>query len=157
MRNNKKYLHVNSIDKFQDNINGRTRVTIEWVIDFSKLPYMNHLLNFLEDVMIKESIWNAIDPTFDYEWNTDNKSFKFTTTAWVKVREGDRFNDVIGYDLAYIKNEKKALETYNKFIEFIYGKVSEYFVFPLDRINCNNNRTIDNLSCRFYRKVKYFN
>ena len=44
-----------------------------------------------------------------------------------------------------MKNQKKALHTYNKLIDVINNKINKYFNKPLDRIKMNNGFDIIDL------------
>ena len=49
-----------------------------------------------------------------------------------------------GYQIALIKNQKKAMETYNRLISVIQEKVNKYFIKPLEKIELRNSLdTID--------------
>ena len=51
-----------------------------------------------------------------------------------------------------MRNQKKALHTYNKLIDTINNKIDKYFKKPLDRIELNNDFDIFNL---FMKLNKY--
>lgn len=152
---NKLYLKKCWIYKYQDNVNGRNRVTISWEIDFSILPEIERLLEFLEIVM-KPKEWNDIDPSLSYA-DSRHQSFTFTTSAWVKCKEGDKYNDNIGYQLAMTKAQRKALKIYNRLLNTIFYKMHKYFVSPLYDIQNHVLKMDTEMYGNFNRKVKEFN
>lgn len=131
----KLYLTRKSVDKYQNEKTGITRLTIKWIIDFSRLPQMRKLIDFLEETMKKQD-WNNIDPSFDYYVGKMNNfyAYTFTTVAWVKTNKNDLYNPEIGYKLAMDKSQIKALKLYRKFIEMIADKVYQYWFDPLNAI-----------------------
>lgn len=130
----KLYLTRKSVDKYQDEKTGTTRLTIKWIIDFSRLPQMRKLIDFL-NLTMKNEDWNNIDPSFDYVDRTNNfYAYTFTTVAWVKTNKNDLYDPIIGYRLAMNKSHIKALKLYRKFIEMIADKVYQYWFDPLNAI-----------------------
>lgn len=132
--------------------NGITKVNVKWTIDFSRLPQMRFLLDFISYVFTNED-FNSIDPTLDYIGNDHYDSFTFTTIASSKVSEKDTYNEDTGYHIALMRNQKKALHIYNKLIDVINNKIDKYFKKPLDRIEMNNDFDIIDL----YMKLNKYN
>lgn len=103
---------------------------------------MRFLLDFLS-YTLNGNDFNYIDPSLQY-WDHRYYSFSFTTTGSSKVSEKDTFNEDTGYRIALIKNQKKAMETYNRLISVIQEKVNKYFIKPLEKIELRNSLdTID--------------
>ena len=133
---NKRYITSYVFEKVSNPENGTTKVDVQWTIDFSRLPNMRFLLDFLSNILTNED-FNIIDPSLQY-WDNRYHTFSFVTTASSKVSEKDTYNEDTGYHIALMKNKKKALHTYNKLIEVINNKIDKYFKKPLDRIGMNN-------------------
>ena len=123
--------------------NGITKVDVKWTIDFSRLPNMRFLLDFLSNILTNED-FNNIDPSLQY-WDHQYHTFSFVTTASSKVSKKDTYNEDTGYHIALMKNQKKALYTYNKLIDVINSKIDKYFNKPLERIKMNNGFDIIDL------------
>lgn len=140
---NKRYITSYVFEKVSNPENGTTKVNVQWTIDFSRLPNMRFLLDFLSNVLTNED-FNNIDPSLQY-WDHRYYTFSFVTTASSKVSEKDIFNEDTGYNIALMKNQKKALYTYNKLIGVINNKIDKYFNKPLDRILMNNGFDIIDL------------
>lgn len=140
---NKRYITSYVFEKVSNQENGTTKVDVKWTIDFSRLPNMRFLLDFLSNILTNED-FNNIDPSLQY---LDRRyyTFSFVTTASSKVSEKDTYNEDTGYHIALMKNKKKALHTYNKLIEVINNKIDKYFKKPLDRIGMNNDFDIIDL------------
>ena len=68
------------------------------------------------------------------------------------MSDKDTFNEDTGYHIALMKNQKKAIHTYNKLINVINNKIDKYFKKPLDIIRMNNDFDIFNL---FMKLNKY--
>lgn len=141
---NKRYITGCVFKSVSNPENGITKVDVKWTIDFSRLPQMRFLLDFISYVFTNED-FISIDPTLDYIGYGHYDSFTFTTTASSKVSEKDTYNKDTGYHIALMKNQKKALHTYNKLIDVINNKIDKYFKKPLDRIKVNNNFDIIDL------------
>lgn len=140
----KRFIKGSIIESVIDPENGTTKVNVKWTIDFSRLPQMRFLLDFISYAFTNED-FISVDPTLDYIGNDHYDSFTFTTTASSKVSDKDTYNEDTGYHIALIKNQKKALHTYNKLINVINSKIDKYFKKPLDRIRMNNDFDIIDL------------
>ncbi len=140
---NKRYIKSYVFEKVSNPENGTTKVDVQWTIDFSRLPNMRFLLDFLSNILTNED-FNNIDPSRQY-WDHRYHTFSFVTTASSKVSEKDTYNEDTGYHIALMKNQKKALYTYNKLIGVINNKIDKYFNKPLDRILMNNGFDIIDL------------
>ena len=140
---NKRYIKSYVFEKVSNPENGTTKVNVQWTIDFSRLPNMGFLLDFLSNILTNED-FNNIDPSLQY-WDHRYHTFSFVTTAFSKVSEKDKYNGDTGYHIALMKNQKKALHTYNKLIDVINNKIDKYFKKPLDRIEMNNDFDIIDL------------
>ena len=123
---NKRFIKGKIIKTISDPENGITKVDVKWTIDFSRLPQMRFLLDFISYAFTNED-FISIDPTFDYIGNDHYDSFTFTTTAFSKVSEKDTFNEDTGYHIALMRNQRKALHTYNKLIDTINNKIDKVF------------------------------
>ena len=146
----KKFIKGKIIKTVSDPENGTTKVNVQWTIDFSRLPNMRFLLDFLSNILTNED-FNNIDPSLQY-WDHRYYTFSFVTTASSKVSDKDTFNEDTGYHIALMKNQKKALHTYNKLINVINSKIDKYFKKPLDIIRMNNDFDIFHL---FMKLNKY--
>ena len=104
---------------------------------------MRFLLDFLSNILTNED-FNNIDPSLQY-WDHRYHTFSFVTTASSKVSKKDTYSEDIGYHIALMRNQKKALHTYNKLIDVINNKIDKYFKKPLDRIGMNNDFDIIDL------------
>ena len=133
----KRFIKGKIIKTVSDPENGITKVDVKWTIDFSRLPNMRFLLDFLSNILTNED-FNNIDPSLQY-WDHRYYTFSFVTTASSKVSDKDTFNEDTGYHIALMKNQKKALHTYNKLINVINNKIDKYFKKPLDIIRMNND------------------
>lgn len=140
---NKRYITSYVFEKVSNPENGTTKVNVKWTIDFSRLPNMRFLLDFLSNILTNEDL-NNIDPSLQYLYRR-YYTFSFVTTASSKVSEKDTYNEDTGYHIALMKNQKKALHTYNKLIDVINNKIDKYFNKPLDRIKMNNGFDIIDL------------
>ena len=140
---NKRYITSYVFEKVSNPENGATKVNVQWTIDFSRLPNIGFLLDFLSNILTNED-FNNIDPSLQY-WDHRYHTFSFVTTAFSKVSEKDTYNEDTGYHIALMKNQKKALHTYNKLIDVINNKIDKYFNKPLDRIKMNNGFDIIDL------------
>ena len=123
---NKRFIKGKIIKTVSDPENGITKVDVKWTIDFSRLPQMRFLLDFISYAFTNED-FISIDPTFDYIGNDHYDSFTFTTTAFSKVSDKDTYNEDTGYHIALIRNRRKALHTYNKLINVINSKIDKVF------------------------------
>ena len=141
---NKRYITGYVFESVSNPENGITKVDVKWTIDFSRLPQMRFLLDFISYAFTNED-FISIDPTLDYIGNGHYDSFTFTTTASSKVSDKDTYNEDTGYHIALMRNQKKALHTYNKLIDVINNKIDKYFKKPLDRIELNNDFDIIDL------------
>ena len=140
---NKRYITSYVFEKVSNPENGTTKVNVQWTIDFSRLPNMGFLLDFISNILTNED-FNNIDPSLQY-WDHQYHTFSFVTTASSKVSEKDTYNEDTGYHIALMKNQKKALYTYNKLIGVINNKIDKYFNKPLDKISMNNGFDIIDL------------
>ena len=145
---NKRYITSYVFEKVSNPENGTTKVDVQWTIDFSRLPNMRSLLDFLSTILTNED-FNNIEPSLQY-WDHRYYTFSFVTTASSKVSEKDTYNEDTGYHIALMKNKKKALHTYNKLIDVINNKIDKYFKKPLDRIGMNNDFDIIDLHMELY-------
>lgn len=134
---NKRYITSYVFEKVSNPENGTTKVNVQWTIDFSRLPNMVFLLDFLSNILTNED-FNNIDPSLQY-WDHRYHTFSFVTTASSKVSEKDTYNEDTGYHIALMKNQKKAMHTYNKLIDIINSKINKYFEKPLERIKLKND------------------
>ena len=137
---NKRYITSYVFEKVSNPENGTTKVNVQWAIDFSRLPNMRFLLDFLSNILTNED-FNNIDPSLQY-WDHRYHTFSFVTTASSKVSENDTYNEDTGYHIALMKNQK---HTYNKLIDVINNKIDKYFNKPLNRIKMNNGFDIIDL------------
>ena len=140
---NKRNIISYVFEKVSNPENGTTKVNVQWTIDFSRLPNMRFLLDFLSNILTNED-FNNIDPSLQY-WDHRYHTFSFVTTASSKVSDKDTYNEDTGYHIALMKNQKKALYTYNKLIGVINNKIDKYFNKPLDKILMNNGFDIIDL------------
>ena len=147
---NKRYITGYVFKSVSNPENGITKVDVKWKIDFSRLPQMRFLLDFLSNILTNED-FNNIDPSLQY-WDHQYHTFSFVTTASSKVSDKDTFNEDTGYHIALMRNQKKAIHTYNKLINVINNKIDKYFKKPLDIIRMNNDFDIFNL---FMKLNKY--
>ena len=122
---NKRYITGYVFKSVSNPENGITKVDVKWKIDFSRLPQMRFLLDFLSNILTNED-FNNIDPSLQY-WDHQYHTFSFVTTASSKVSDKDTFNEDIGYHIALMKNQKKAIHTYNKLINVINTKIDKLF------------------------------
>ena len=134
---NKRYITSYVFEKVSNPENGTTKVNVQWTIDFSRLPNMRFLLDFLSNILTNED-FNNIDPSLQY-WDHRYHTFSFTTTASSKVSDKDTYDEDTGYHIALMKNQKKALYTYNRLINVINIKINKYFKRPLEGIKMQNN------------------
>ena len=102
----KRFIKGKIIKTISDPENGITKVDVKWTIDFSRLPQMRFLLDFISYAFTNED-FISIDPTLDYIGNDHYDSFTFTTTASSKVSDKDTYNEDTGYHIALMKNRKK--------------------------------------------------
>lgn len=140
---NKRYITSYVFETVSNPENGTTKVDVQWTIDFSRLPNMVFLLDFLSNVLTNDD-FNNIDPSLQY-WDHRYHTFSFVTTASSKVSEKDIYNKDTGYQIALMKNQKKAMYTYNKLINVINSKINKYFKKPLERIELKNDFDIIDL------------
>ena len=134
---NKRYITSYVFEKVSNPENGTTKVNVQWTIDFSRLPNMGFLLDFLSNILTNED-FNNIDPSLQY-WDHRYHTFSFVTTASSKVSDKDTYDEDTGYHIALMKNQKKALYTYNRLINVINIKINKYFKRPLEGIKMQNN------------------
>ena len=146
----KRFIKGKIIKTVSDPENGTTKVDVKWTIDFSRLPQMRFLLDFLSNILTNED-FNSIDPSLQY-WDHRYYTFSFVTIASSKVSKNDTYNEDTGYHIALMRNQKKALHTYNKLINVINNKIDKYFKKPLDIIRMNNDFDIFHL---FMKLNKY--
>ena len=159
---NKRYITGKVVDIVSDPENGFTRVYVKWTIDLSRLPNMMFLLGFLSNVLTEKD-YNDIDPSIGFYSEASYNSlldtpyylFSFVTTASSKVFEKDTYNEDIGYRIAFLKNQKKAIYTYNKLISVINSKINKYFKEPLEKIETNNGFNILNLRMKLNKYNKH--
>ena len=147
----KRFIKGSIIESVIDPENGTTQIDVLWKINFSRLPQMRFLLDFISYAFTNED-YISIDPTLAFVGNDHYDSFTFTTTASSKVSDKDTYNEDTGYHIALMRNQKKAIHTYNKLIDVINNKIDKYFKKPLDIIRMNNDFDIFNL---FMKLNKY--
>ena len=147
----KRFIKGSIIESVIDPENGTTQIDVLWKINFSRLPQMRFLLDFISYAFTNED-YISIDPTLAFVGNGHYDSFTFTTTASSKVSDKDTYNEDTGYHIALMRNQKKAIHTYNKLIDVINNKIDKYFKKPLDIIRMNNDFDIFNL---FMKLNKY--
>lgn len=134
---NKRYITSYVFEKVSNPENGTTKVNVQWTIDFSRLPNMGFLLDFLSNVLTNDD-FNNVDPSLQY-WDHRYHTFSFVTTASSKVSDKDTYDEDTGYHIALMKNQKKAMHTYNRLINAINIKINKYFKRPLEEIKMRNN------------------
>lgn len=134
---NKRYITSYVVEKVSNPENGTTKVDMIWEIDFSRLPNMGFLLDFLS-LSLNNKDFNDVSRSLVY-WDHRHHTFSFTTTASSKVSDKDTYNEDTGYHIAFMKNQKKALYTYNRLINVINIKINKYFKRPLEEIKMQNN------------------
>lgn len=139
----KRYITGYITERIVDSNSHTTKVDMIWEIDFSRLPYMTSLLDFLS-LSLNNKDFNNVSSSLVY-WDSKNYKFSFTTTGSSKVSDKDTYNEETGYHIALMKNQKKALYTYNKLIGVINNKIDKYFNKPLDKILMNNGFDIIDL------------
>lgn len=98
---------------------------------------MGSLLDFLS-LSLNNKDFNDVSRSLVY-WDSRHYTFSFTTTGYSKVSEKDIYNEDTGYRIALMKNQKKAMETYNRLISVIQEKVNKYFIKPLEKIELRNS------------------
>ena len=159
---NKRYITGKVVNIVSDPENGFTRVYVKWTIDLSRLPNMVFLLHFLSNVLTEKD-FNDIDPSIESYSEASYNSlldtpyylFSFVTTASSKVFGKDTYNEDIGYRIAFLKNRKKAIYTYNKLISVINSKINKYFKEPLEGIKTNNGFDILDLRMKLNKYNKH--
>lgn len=82
--------------------------------------------------------FNNVSKSLVY-WDSRHYTFSFTTTGYSKVSEKDTYNEDTGYHIALMKNQKRAMHTYNRLINVINIKINKYFKRPLEEIKMQNN------------------
>lgn len=132
----KRFIKGNIIKTVIDPENGITKIYMLWKIDLSKLPYMKHLLDFIS-FSSNNNDFNYINPSLKYV--NDYCILSFTTTAISRINDIDKYDEVLGYHIALIKNKKQAMKTYNRLINVIRKKINKYFMKPLEEIELNNS------------------
>lgn len=133
----KRFIKGSIIGSVIDPENGTTKIDMIWEIDFSRLPYMGILLDFLS-LSLNNKDFNDVSRSLVY-WNSRNYTFSFTTTGFSKVSDKDIYDEDTGYHIALMKNQKMAMYTYNRLINVINIKINKYFKRPLEGIKMQNN------------------
>lgn len=133
----KRFIKGSIIGSVIDPENGTTKIDMIWEIDFSRLPYMGILLDFLS-LSLNNKDFNDVSRSLVY-WNSRNYTFSFTTTGFSKVSDKDIYDKDTGYHIALMKNQKMAMYTYNRLINVINIKINKYFKRPLEGIKMQNN------------------
>lgn len=149
---NKLYLKANYVDTvcFENKIT----VYVHWTIDLSKIPQVHHLTNFLSEVM-KEKDWNDIHPTIDYEnGNGDYNVLSFITYAFAKVKEGEKYDKELGYQIAINKAERSAIKAYKKLMKKIVDKMHDYWLDNLYMMEIKARYVNDDLLEKFNSKLR---
>ena len=142
----KRFIKGSIIESVIDPENGTTKIDMLWKINFSRLPYMSHLLGFIS-FSLNNKDTNYINPSLFY-YNQYYYVFSFKTTA------------ICRYRIALIKNKKQAMKTYNRLISVIRKKINKYFINPLNEIELENSYDlIDLLSIKMngYKDIKDIN
>ena len=134
---NKRYITGYITERIVDSNNHTTKVDMIWEIDFSRLPYMGSLLDFLS-LSLNNKDFNNVSRSLVY-WDSRNYKFSFTTTGSSKVSDKDTYNEETGYHIALMKNKKMAMKTYNRLISVILEKINKYFIKPLEGIKMQNS------------------
>lgn len=132
----KRFIKGSIIESVIDPENGTTKVDMIWEIDFSRLPYMGILLDFLS-LSLNNKDFNDVSRSLVY-LDHRHHTFSFTTTASSKVSDKDTYNEDTGYHIALMKNQKMAMHTYNRLINVINIKINKYFKKPLEGIKMRN-------------------
>lgn len=144
----KLYLKANYVDTvYSEN---KITVYVHWTIDLSKIPQVCYLTNFLSKVM-KEKDWNDIHPTIDYE---NNDKFSFRTWAFAKVKEGEKYDEELGYQLAINKAERSAIKAYKKLMKKIVDKMHDYWLDNLYMMEIKAKYVNDDLLEKFNSKLR---
>lgn len=154
----KRFIKGSIIESVIDPENGTTKIDMLWKINFSRLPYMSHLLGFISFSLNNKDI-NYINPSLFY-YNQYYYVFSFKTTAICSVKDIDKYDEDTGYRIALIKNKKQAMKTYNRLISVIRKKINKYFINPLNEIELENSYDlIDLLSIKMngYKDIKDIN
>lgn len=133
----KRFIKGSIIGSVIDPENGTTKIDMIWEIDFSRLPYMGILLDFLS-LSLNNKDFNDVSRSLVY-WNSRNYTFSFTTTGFSKVSDKDIYDEDTGYHIALMKNQKMAMYTYNRLINVINIKINKYFKRPLEEIKMQNS------------------
>ena len=133
----KRFIKGSIIGSVIDPENGTTKIDMIWEIDFSRLPYMGSLLDFLS-LSLNNKDFNNVSRSLVY-WDSRNYKFSFTTTGSSKVSDKDTYNEETGYHIALMKNKKMAMKTYNRLISVILEKINKYFIKPLEGIKMQNS------------------
>lgn len=133
----KRFIKGSIIGSVIDPENGTTKIDMIWEIDFSRLPYMGILLDFLS-LSLNNKDFNDVSRSLVY-WNSRNYTFSFTTTGFSKVSDKDIYDEDTGYHIALMKNQKMAMYTYNRLINGINIKINKYFKRPLEEIKMQNS------------------
>ena len=134
---NKRYITGYITERIVDSNNHTTKVDMIWEIDFSRLPYMGSLLDFLS-LSLNNKDFNNVSKSLVY-LDSRNYKFSFTTTGSSKVSDKDTYNEETGYHIALMKNKKMAMKTYNRLISVILEKINKYFIKPLEGIKMQNS------------------
>lgn len=134
---NKRYITGYITERIVDSNSHTTKVDMIWEIDFSRLPYMTSLLDFLS-LSLNNKDFNNVSSSLVY-WDSRNYKFSFTTTGSSKVSDKDTYNEETGYHIALMKNKRMAMETYNRLINVILEKIDKYFIKPLKGIRIRNS------------------
>ena len=154
----KRFIKGKIIKTVIDPENGTTQIDVLWKINFSRLPYMSNLLEFIS-FSLNNKDFNYINPSLFYS-DSQYYVFSFKTTAICSVKDIDKYDEDTGYRIALIKNKKQAMKTYNRLISVIRNKINKYFMKPLNEIELENSYDlIDLLSIKMngYKDIKYIN
>ena len=130
----KRFIKGSIIESVIDPENGTTQIDVLWKINFSRLPYMSNLLEFIS-FSLNNKDFNYINPSLFYS-DSQYYVFSFKTTAICSVKDIDKYDEDTGYHIALIKNKKQAMKTYNSLIIVIRKKINKYF-FHISLI-CSN-------------------
>ena len=154
----KRFIKGSIIESVIDPENGTTQIDVLWKINFSRLPYMSNLLEFIS-FSLNNKDFNYINPSLFYS-DSQYYVFSFKTTAICSVKDIDKYDEDTGYRIALIKNKNQAMKTYNRLISGIRKKINKYFMKPLNEIELENSyNLIDLLSIKMngYKDIKYIN
>lgn len=151
MYHTKLYLTPSYVDTVHSD--NKITVYISWTVDLSKIPHIHHLTDFISDVM-KPIDWNNIHPTISYENADDYNVLSFKTYAFAKVKEGEKYDEELGYQIAINKAERSAIKVYRKLIQKIVNKIHDYWLGNLHMTDIKATHVNDDLTLKFNNKIR---